>query len=71
MSPAAFFALGDEWHRRERVKDERAALIAFITARGHGMDLEFDDFLPRRQEAEPENLEQINQRVKDVLSGLR
>lgn len=71
MAPAAFYALADEWRRREHAKDERAALIAFITARGFGMDLEFDHFLPHPRESEPENLEQINQRVKDVLSGLQ
>lgn len=71
MAPAAYFALCDEWRQRERVKDGRTALIAFITARGAGMEFEFDDFLPHEPQAEPENLEQINQRVKDVLSGLR
>jgi len=71
MVPSAFFALCDEWRRRERAKDERAALIAFVTARGAGMDIKFEDLLPHTEESEPENLEQINMRVKDVLSGLR
>lgn len=71
MAPAAFYALADEWRRREHAKDERAALIAFITARAMGMQIEFADLLPHRNEPEPENLEQINQRVKDVLSGLK
>jgi hypothetical protein len=72
MSPAAFFALSDEWRRQERIKDGRTALVAFITARGLGMqDIQFDDLLPHNEEIEAESLDQINMRVKDVLSGLR
>jgi hypothetical protein len=70
MSPAAYFALGEEWHRQERRKDERAALIAFVMGRAMGMEIEFQDLLPQTQQ-EPQNADEINQRVKDVLSGLR
>lgn len=75
MSPLAFFALMREWERSERRKDERVALLASTFAnclgkKESGEAFSIQDFMPQRA-PQNESPEEMNQKVIDVLKGLR
>lgn len=74
MTPFAFFSLMREWERSERRKDARVARLSSTIAnclakKEGGEAFSPEDFMPQRPQTE--SPEEMNQKVIDVLKGLR